>query len=48
MSRYPSGNFPIFEGFDHMQYQIQDPEGFAHMLESVIQENRLPELPFLR
>ena len=47
-ARYPSGNFPVFEGFDHMQFQIQDPEGFARLLESVIRENRLPELPFLR
>ena len=45
---YPHGNFPIFEGFNHMQYQIRDPRGFAQMLLTVIRENRLPPLPFLR
>ncbi len=48
MARYPNGNFPVFEGYDHMQYQIQDPEGFARILESVIERNKLPDLPFLR
>ena len=45
---YPTGNFPVFEGYNHMQYQIRDPEGFARMLETVMAENRLPPLPFLR
>lgn len=45
---YPESNFPVFEGFDHMQYQIRDPKGFAGLLVSVIEQNRLPELPFLR
>ena len=48
MARYPQGNFPVFEGYDHMQYQIRDPEGFARMLESVIHNNKLPDLPFIR
>ncbi len=48
MVRYPNGNFPVFEGHDHMQFQIQDPEGFARMLESVIEQNKLPDLPFIR
>lgn len=30
-----------------MQYQIKDPEDFAHMLLSIIEENRLPALPFI-
>ena len=48
MKAYPAGNFPVFEGHDHMQYQIRDPQGFADMLSSVIERDRLPELPFLR
>ena len=31
-----------------MQYQIRDPRGFAAMLCSIIEENTLPELPFLK
>lgn len=31
-----------------MQHQIRDPKGFASMLEMVVEENRLPELPFLK
>lgn len=45
---YPAGNFPVFEGYNHMQYQIRDPRGFAAMLRSIIEENTLPELPFLK
>ena len=32
MNAYPCGNYPVFEGYDHMQYQIRDPKGFAEML----------------
>ncbi len=48
MQAYPQGNYPVFEGYNHMQFQIRDPEGFAAMLRSVMEENRLPELPFLK
>ena len=48
MTAYPHGRFPVFEGHDHMQYQIADPEGFAAMLSCVIERNELPELPFIR
>ena len=48
MPPYPRGHFPIFEGYDHMQYQIRDPKGFAAMLASVMERNELPELPFIR
>ena len=48
MQAYPQGNYPVFEGFDHMQYQIRDPEGFAAMLVSIMEKDCLPELPFLR
>ena len=44
MAAYPCGNFPVFEGCNHMQYQIRDPEGFAAMLCFVMEENRMPEL----
>ena len=45
---YPRGHFPVFEGFNHMQYQIRNPKGFAEMLRSVIEKNELPKLPFLK
>ena len=48
MAAYPKGQFPVFEGYDHMQYQIRDPEGFAAMLISVMETGKLPELPALR
>ncbi|WP_455719412.1 hypothetical protein [Agathobacter sp.] len=46
MQTYEYGNFPIFDGCNHMQYQIKEPDGFAGMLETVIETGRLPELPF--
>ena len=48
MDAYPHGNYPVFEGYNHMQFQIRDPEGFATMLRSVMEENHMPELPFLK
>ena len=48
MQAYIYGNFPVFEGFNHMQYQIRDPEGFARMLEMIIETDRLPELAFCK
>ena len=48
MAAYPQGHFPIFEGHNHMQYQISDPKGFAAMLASVMEQNELPKLPFIR
>ncbi len=48
MQAYPHGNYPVFEGYNHMQFQIRDPEGFATMLRSVMEENHMPELPFLK
>lgn len=41
-SAYPHAHFPMFKGCDHMQYQIQDPQGFAGMLVSLMEEDRLP------
>lgn len=45
---YPAGNFPVFAGYYHMQYQIRDPQGFAELLQSLMERDRLPDLPFLR
>ena len=45
---YTKGNFPVFQGYNHMQYQIKDPKGFAEMLVSVMEKNELPKLKFLR
>lgn len=46
MQAYKYGNFPVFEGLNHMQYQIRNPEGFARMLEMIIKTDQLPELTF--
>ncbi len=40
---YPYGNFPVFEGCNHMQYQIQTPGRFAGMLHCVAERDRMPE-----
>ena len=48
MGAYPHGNYPVFEGYNHMQFQIRDPEGFATMLRLIMEENHMPELPFLK
>ena len=45
---YPQGNFPVFVGFNHMQYQIRDPQGFARMLCAVAEGKGMPTLPFVR
>lgn len=47
MQAYQYGNFPVFEGHNHMQYQIRNPQGFARMLETIIVTNRLLDLPFI-
>ncbi len=43
MAAYPQGNFPVFEGYNHMQYQIQDPKGFARILETIAETGALPD-----
>ena len=48
MKAYPCGNYPVFEGCDHMQYQIRDPQGFAKMLTAIMERGCMPELPFIR
>ena len=46
MEAWPRGNFPVFKGHNHMQFQIDDPQGFAAMLAHIIETDELPELPF--
>ena len=48
MKAYPCAHFPVFEGYDHMQYQIRDPRGFAEMLAHIMEGGGMPELPFVR
>ena len=48
MEAYPCGHYPVFEGYDHMQYQIRDPKGFAGMLTHIAERDCMPELPFIR
>ena len=48
MEAYPYGNYPVFERYEHMQYQICDPKGFAEMLTHITKHDCMPELPFIR
>ena len=48
MEAYPCGHYPVFEGYNHMQYQIRDPKGFAEMLAHIAESDCMPELPFIR
>ena len=48
MEAYPCSHYPVFEGYDHMQYQIRDPRGFAEMLICIAEHNKMPKLPFIR
>ena len=48
MEAYSCGHYPVFEGYDHMQYQIRDPKGFAEMLASIAAHDDMPKLPFIR
>ena len=48
MESYPCGHYPVFEGYDHMQYQIRDSKGFAEMLAHIAERDCMPELPFIR
>ncbi len=48
MKAYPKGNFPVFEGYNHMQYQIRDPKSFADMLVTVIEKDSMPDLICLK
>lgn len=46
--KYPDVNFPVFDGYNHMQYQIRDPKGFADMLIYIFENDTMPTLPFLK
>lgn len=48
MKAYPKAHYPVFEGYNHMQYQIRDPKGFAEMFDSIIEKNEIPTPPFLK
>lgn len=48
MNAYPYGNYPVFEEYEHMQYQIRNPKGFAEMLAHIAERDCMPELPFIR
>ena len=48
MEGYPCGHYPVFEGYDHMQYQIRDSKEFAEMLAHIAERDCMPELPFIR
>ena len=48
MNAYPAANFPVFKDFNHMQYQIRDPEGFAALLAAIVEQGAILELPFLK
>lgn len=48
MKSYPYAHYPVFEGYNHMQYQIKNPKGFAGMLVSVIEKNEIPRFSFLK
>lgn len=45
MATYPHARFPVFEGCNHMQYQIRDPKGFAKMLSALIETDALNAPP---
>ena len=44
---YPKAHYPVFRAYNHMQYQIRDPQGFGEMLVTLMETDRLPELPML-
>ncbi len=48
MKTYPYAHYPVFNGHNHMQYQIRDPKGFAEMLCRIMDKNEIPKLPFLK
>lgn len=48
MKAYPQSDFPIFDGYNHMQYQIRNPKGFADLLRSTNEHDTLPDIPNLK
>lgn len=47
MRAYPAAHFPVWDDYDHMQYQIRDPQGFAALLRSLMEQDILPPLLLL-
>lgn len=45
---YSCGHYPVFEGYDHMQYQVRDPKSFAEMLAYIAEHDGMPKLSFIR
>ena len=43
MKAYPEGNFPVYDGFNHMQFQIRNPKEFANMLVNIIKNDACSE-----
>ncbi len=48
MESYQNANFPVFDGYNHAQYQMQDPNGFAEILKTIIETNNMPYLTFMK
>lgn len=48
MKTYPYAHYPVFEGYNHMQYQILSPEDFAKTLDFIIENNAMPKLAFMK
>ena len=48
MKAYPHGDFPVFTGYNHMQYQIRNPAGFAAMLRALMEQDMLTAPPPLK
>ncbi len=44
---YPNALYPVFNNYNHMEYQIKDPLGFQKMLEHIIEYHTFPKLDFL-
>ncbi len=48
MKSYSNAHFPIFDNYNHMQYQIKNPKCFSYMLLSIIENNEMPAMDFLK
>lgn len=42
MAAYPNSSFPVFTKWKHLEFQAKDPQGFAQLLSSIIQQGSLP------
>ncbi len=46
MQRYPSAQFPVFKGMNHMELTIKDPQLLAESLRTLMNTGVFPRLPF--